>query len=264
MPFNQSCFSPSTSIIACGFRDCCSSQICISGTNAHNGCSNQQSVNVNVTYWRIESDCDGYHGWNQCPIDPSAKAQFLDYPQGCCKNETRPCPNCPQGLSIYPLLLSWETDTQTPPATSVPYIATAPTVRPTLSSAANTAGQFGGVDSGSSPPSYPPPTSFTAQSFTSPASGLGSSSTRTPVGLPVSKHTKASNTASVAGGVTGGIVAIALLLAIFVIYHRWRTTGPLRNRDQKKFSIWGSGQARPIDAGAAELQEIKQGPSPSR
>ena len=92
---------------------------------------------------------------------------------------------------------------------------------------------------------------------------LGSLPTRTLVGQTVSQTTKSSNTAAVAGGIAGGIVGLALLLAVLAICYRQRITRLLKGTDQGKLATWGSGQARATGAGGRELEEIKQGPSPS-
>ena len=263
MSSNHSCPASSHSIIACQFPPaCCFSQISNSGNHDSDDPSNPPIVNVTVTYWQQKSDCDSHKvKLGGCPSNLYADSQPPDYLQGCCKNTTRHCINC---TSSQPFLISLEFETETPSATLSQYTPTAPTMVLTPSSAANPADEFGGANLGSSASSSAPQTSSTAQFFASPTSGLGSSSKGPPVGLPASRPTKSSNTATVAGGVTGGLVALALLLAILVHYRRWRATGPLQTTNQTKFSIRGSGRARPIDAGAAELQEIKQGPSPSK
>ena len=102
-----------------------------------------------------------------------------------------------------------------------------------------------------------------SQNSVASTSGLGNLPTRTPVGQPLSQNSKSSNTAAVAGGIAGGIVGLALLLAVLAICYRRRPTQLLKNTDQGKLSTWVSGQARAIGSGGRELEEIKQGPSPS-
>ncbi|KAF6228570.1 hypothetical protein HO173_011873 [Letharia columbiana] len=72
-----------------------------------------------------------------------------------------------------------------------------------------------------------------------------------------------SNTAAIAGGVVGGIVGLALLLALLTIHRRWRTTRPLQDVGEGRSPTWGSGNARSLQSGEAELEEMKQGPSPT-
>ncbi|KAF6219475.1 hypothetical protein HO133_003942 [Letharia lupina] len=72
-----------------------------------------------------------------------------------------------------------------------------------------------------------------------------------------------SNTAAIAGGVVGGIVGLALLLALLTIHRRWRTTRRLQDMGEGRSPTWGSGNARSLQPGEAELEEMKQGPSPT-
>lgn len=73
-----------------------------------------------------------------------------------------------------------------------------------------------------------------------------------------------SNTAAIAGGVVGGVVGLALLLALLTIHRRWRPTRPLQDVGEGGSPTWGSGNARSLQSGEAELEEMKQGPSPSK
>ena len=70
-----------------------------------------------------------------------------------------------------------------------------------------------------------------------------------------------SNTTAIAGGVAGGIVGLALLVALLTICCRRRTTGPQTHMDEGNSPTWGQGNARSSQPGDAEQEEIKQGPS---
>ena len=245
-----------SSRLACGFTDCCSSPICHNVTINSNSCPREKQSNVTVTVIRYKtSGCfvsgdDPYLNWNQCPPTLS---YLIDDPQSCCMNETSQCTSCSQVESNQSWFLILDAGSEVSPSS--------PVNSPSASS--NTTDTSGEANLTSTTKISATPTSSTAQIAATQNSVSDSQSTTTPVGRPVSSDSRSSNTAAVAGGVTGGIVALALLLAILVVYCRRRITGPLKNADQRKISTWGSGEAHPIQAGDAELQEIKQGRSPS-
>ena len=169
----------------------------------------------------------------------------------CCESESHSCPpGCPPKIPTenhYPLLRSTETNPQS--ATSSP-------ASPSTSSRAMQSS--GTTTSTTDPLRAPNPAARTSVS--------SSGQLATPTSPQVLQNNRAapkSNTAAVAGGIAGGIIGLALLLTVLAICSRRRTTRTLRGTDQGKLPVWGSGQARTIGAGGGELEEIKQGPSPS-
>lgn len=72
------------------------------------------------------------------------------------------------------------------------------------------------------------------------------------------------STATIAGGVTGGVVGLALLVALLAICCRRRTTRQQQHTNEEKSPTWSSGRSRVIQPDAAELDEIKQGQSPRK
>lgn len=203
---------------------------------------NQFSEDWNASSLKIE--CQVYTPFLVCD---KLWASYND----CCNSDSHKCV-CPQGeapsqsVSFY---LSTESKPQSA-ATTSPHVIESSGLSSTTTS---TAGPFGAQI----PPARP--------------SVLSSARLATPLATPTgrqdlqnSRAAPKANTAAVAGGIAGGIIGLALLLAVLAICYRRRPTRPLKNTDQGKLPRWGAGQARAIGAGGGELEEIKQGPSPSK
>ena len=251
--FSEHCQPPSK-FLACGYKECCSSNICNNGTS--NSCrrddSTSSSATVNFTYY--DSNCqEAYddHEWGACPIAVlSLPFNLIGPSNGCCKNETLRCTNCSQTDSNQSYLLDGATRAEVPSTTIFPPPSIESPVG-SLSVSGKATDTPGGLDSGS------------AQATAISTSLLPIATTASKPVPPTYKPATKTNTAAVAGGIAGGIIGLALLLAVLAICYRRRPTRPLKLMDQRKLPTWGSGQARAIGADGGELEEIKQGPSPS-
>lgn len=175
---------------------------------------------------------------------------------GCCKSDNHCASGCPPGdltpghLSDQHILVPLSSAT----ATSItnperPYaLFTMPTDTPDAS---------GETVPGTS----------TAQGFATSASvpdSVPAAITTGQSGLQTAKSVPRSNTAAIAGGVVGGIVGLAFLVALLAIYCRRRFTRPPQDIDDGRTSTLGTGNVRALRPNNAELEEIKQGPSPSK
>ena len=208
------------------FVGCCSTSACPDGAQ---GCPRDHlrpaSFNPDIRYQN--QDCRQGGPWYNCPF--TTPPPFM----GCCKSN--PCSHgCPPEIPSTT-------------SSSISSFASSPT-------STNTADTPAG-----------------ANTVASAAQGLHTLSGSVPTVNAAAQSVihavtspPKSNTAAIAGGVVGGIVGLALLLALLAIHRRWRTTRPLQDMGEGRSPTWGSGNARSLQPGEAELEEMKQGPSPSK
>ena len=108
-----------------------------------------------------------------------------------------------------------------------------------------------------SPPSVP---TFTTEANTFTSISVPESppaATTAPQPGQTTKPVPTRNTAAIAGGVIGGVVGLALLVAVLALCCRRRTIRPQQRMDEGRSPTWSSGQIR-------ELDEMKQGQSPCK
>lgn len=157
--------------------------------------------------------------------------------KGCCESHFDGCDgDCPQGnftISYFPL----DPDASSTSSPMPTNIATSPAVIPTAQGSATSTSVSGSVPA---------------------ATPAGQSAFHTATPAPKS------NNGAIAGGVVGGVAGLALLVAVLAIYCRRRTSRPLQDMDEGRSATRDSGVARSSQPNIdAELEEIKQGHSPS-
>ena len=184
----------------------------------------------------------------------STLCEILSF-KGCCIPEAPQCAlGCPHGnlnqsfLEFYPNLVANDQPAATETlndATEVSYLS------PTFSS---TVGPSRGI-----------PQTSTPQSFFSSASApivTPTATTGGPLALQTSPSPSKTNTAAIAGGVTGGVVGAALLIGMLAIYCRRRITQSRPRMNEAGLFPWSLGKPRQQDG--VKLEETKQEPSPRK
>ena len=169
-------------------------------------------------------------------------------PKGSCKNDT-----CPQGNLNLSFILEIEAyypsaDDQPPPPSS--------SSSESNPSSTNTLYVPGGAAQQASTTQESP---FSSSMPT----GMSTAIFETQSALPTATSAPEKHTAAIAGGVVGGVVGLALLVGLIAICCH-RRTDKARRLDEVNSPAWGMGQNRSIHPNDAELEEMKQGASPSK
>ena len=233
------------------FIGCCMTQTC----NKLDRCSDDslRPASFNVSYSK-KGHCNADSNWIECE-------HTLHSFMGCCKSNINPCLyGCPQG-DLTPARLSFNQDiagdflsTAGPliPYTGSPTSIKTPDVPEGIVPATSTA--QGSATSSSIPTSVP--------TVNQAANTAENTAGQSP--LQTAKSAPRSNTAAIAGGVVGGIVGLGCLLALLAIYCRRRIARPIQGIDDGRYPASGTGSVRALQPDNAELEELKQGPSPSK
>ncbi len=247
-------------LFACaGFIGCSTTKTCYSHHDDRDDSPDTYCFNTTYSY-EGKYYADSNHTRCDNPISPIV---------GCCKNGTNNCAHsCPPEnltqsfLSVIPdaivdhsssyaqtdLYTIWfyELSPTFTPEVYVPGEASTPTVD-TLAGEP----QMTSTTQGLAP-------STSVSSTTEPAATGGQSALQTAQPGPKS------NTAAIAGGVAGGCVGLALLVGILVICCRRRITKPRQHMNEARSPTWALGKAPSRTRNDSELEEMKQGPSPSK
>lgn len=238
--------------------------------------ANDLSDNFSQMSDNVSQRCDSGGSWYICPdknLHPGSPPPFM----GCCKSEP-----CTKGCSEGDLTQAFLTSNITianrylsalgvSPSSTTSY-STSLSFRPSSSSSSSSCSSpiNMGFDEGTSVYSSAP-TAIAAGHSVLLTGTPASKSTNTPASnttdtlLSTSTNTtnSKSNSTAIAGGVAGGIVGLALLVGLLAICCRRRNVR-LQRTVEGRSSALGSGQTRSLQADSAELEEMKQGPIPSR
>lgn len=109
--------------------------------------------------------------------------------------------------------------------------------------------------------SFDTPTPAHSSVPTTNVAGQSALHTETPAPKTTNPTALKSNATAIAGGVTGGIIGLALLIGLLAICCRRRNTRPL---DEGRSLAWGSGPPYSTQPDNAELEVMKQGASSSQ
>ena len=231
------------------FYNCYGSFKCCT-TDLHNGGDHcpggQNQATWNATY---SGSGRWYPGSNSTTCD---KPVLL--PNTCCKNDTSECGSgCPQQNLTWSLILEIEADY--PSADD----------QPPLPSFSSSTSNPASINTLYVPEGAAQQASTTQESPVSSSMPTGTSTTifESQSALHTATSTPETNTAAIAGGVVGGAVGLALLVGLLAICCRRRTSNA-RHLDEVRSPAWGMGQNRSIHPNDAELDEMKQGASPSK
>lgn len=208
-----------------------------------------------------------YHNGTYRASNNGTCEYFSSSSNSCCDSDSYTCPvNCPHELPKD--LLS-----------DIFHPTTSPSIARTSSKLSSSTSSPQYLEMSSSVSSSVPTTTAASQSTplndTPASSSVSSSIAATTVEdqptRPTDTHSSAStntptsksNSTAIAGGVAGGIVGLALLVGLLAICCRRRTARPQQTVEGRS-SVLGSGQPRSLQTDSAELEEMKQGPTPSR
>ena len=260
MPSLSSSISPCPSggqFYACpSFIGCCITQTC----NNLDRCSddNLRPASLNASYSN-KGHCRAGSSWKVCE---NTLFSFM----GCCKGDIDPCLyGCPQE-DLTPARLSFNediaTDLSSTAAPLIPYTGLPFALLPTFTETPD-------IPEGMVPVTSTAQGSATSSSIpnTIPAVNQAANTATNTAGqspLQTAKSAPRSNTAAIAGGVVGGIVVLGCLLALLAIYGRRRIARPMQDIDDRRYPALGTGSVRALQPDNAELEEMKQGPSPSK
>ncbi len=234
------------------FVGCCTTQTC--DNFDHCSDDNLRPASFNASYSN-EGYCHGGSSWMACEHTLSS---FM----GCCKdNNINTCRDgCPQE-DLTPARLSFNQNIVDEfSSTAVPFVpyTGSPTSIKTEGMVPVTSTARGSATSSSIPDNIPTVNQAANTAKNTAANTAGQSP------LQTAKSPPRSNTAAIAGGVVGGIVGLGCLLALLAIYRRRRIARPIQGIDDGRYPALGTGSVRALQPDNAELEEMKQGPSPSK
>lgn len=216
----------------------------------------------------LSQSCDSGSVWYICSeehLQHKSPSPFM----GCCKSN--PCiEGCPTG----DLTQAFLTNKTVHHFLSVIGLSAPSTASPRPSSSSSSSSSSSPTNIGfdeETPVYSSAPTATTAGHSALLTGTPASKSTNTPASITADTfHSTSTNTTNpksnstaIAGGVTGGIVGLALLVGLLAICCRRRNARP-QHTVEGRSSALGSGQPRSLQADSAELEEMKQGPTPSR
>ena len=238
-----------------GFSGCCTNKLC--NGDGHCPTENFQPASVNISDTR-KIYCRAGINLEKC----NQSAPSL---RGCCNSGGNACSDrCPQGDLTQGFLHYDLIAVIAIPSAQAPPISQGSSLFGPLPTSTNTADapSWGGGSVQGAPTAQgsSSPTSVSSKVQAAATASQLPSQSPTQTAIPVSK----TNTPAIAGGVVGGIVGLALLIGLLFICCRRRTTKPGQQIEKGSSPTWSSEQARSIETDDAELEEMKQGPSPSK